>query len=88
MKFLNRLKQAFLPSSTLTGTSVPEVLNQSVPDLIGRIGKTLTPLRTSGYMEVDGQRVEVTSTKGYIPKDSLVRIIGKKMNWYMVELNN
>jgi membrane-bound ClpP family serine protease len=83
MKFLNRLKQAFFPSVA----SAPEVLIQSVPDLIGRIGKTLTPLRTSGYMEVDGQRVEVTSSKGYIPKDALVRITGKRMNWYMVERN-
>ena len=54
-------------------------------ELIGKMAKTLTPLRTSGLVELDGKKVEVTSAKGYVAKGTMVRIIGKRMGWWLVE---
>ncbi len=53
--------------------------------LIGQIARTVTPLRTSGFIELDGKRYEVVSTRGFIPAQSLVKIIGRRMSWFTVE---
>jgi membrane-bound ClpP family serine protease len=53
--------------------------------LIGQIARAVTPLRTSGFIELDGTRYEVISNKGFVPVDALVRITGKRMGWWTVE---
>jgi len=56
--------------------------------LIGRVARAITPLRTSGVIELDGTRYEVVSNKGYVPADTYVRITGKRMGWLVVEPAN
>lgn len=53
--------------------------------LIGQIALTVTPLNNSGFIELDGQRHEVFSQKGYIPAQTKVRITGRRMGWFTVE---
>lgn len=65
--------------------SSPKEVKSSSKDVIGRIAKTLTPLKTSGYIELDGKKIEVSSVKGFIPEGSMVKIIGKQMSWFLVE---
>ena len=83
MKFLDQFKSLFGSGDSSSTSSSQE--SHPVNQLIGKIGETLTPLRTSGYIDLEGKRMEVTSSKGYVPKGRLVRIIGKKMGWYLVE---
>ncbi|MEO0583958.1 MAG: NfeD family protein [Bacteroidota bacterium] len=54
-------------------------------DMIGRKGRTLTPLKIFGYIDIDGKEIEVMSSKGFIPSGCLVKIIEKRMGWYLVE---
>jgi len=53
--------------------------------LIGRVAQAVTPLRTNGFIELDGQRYEVMSSKGYVAAGTYVRITGKRMGWFRVE---
>jgi membrane-bound ClpP family serine protease len=53
--------------------------------LVGRLARAVTPLRTSGFIELDGTRYEVISSKGFVPVDAPVRITGKRMGWLTVE---
>jgi membrane-bound ClpP family serine protease len=57
----------------------------SAPSLVGRIARTVTPLRTGGFIELDGIRYEVMSSKGFVNVDTYVRITGKRMGWLTVE---
>lgn len=43
--------------------------------LVGKRGKTLTPLRPAGSALIDGERVDVVSDGGYIPADRQVEVI-------------
>jgi len=43
--------------------------------LVGKRGKTLTPLRPAGSVLIDGERVDVVSDGGYIPADRQVEVI-------------
>lgn len=63
----------------------PEAAPTATIGPIGRIARAVTPLRTSGFVELDGVRYEVMSSKGYVEIDTLVRITGKRMNWFTVE---
>jgi membrane-bound ClpP family serine protease len=40
--------------------------------LVGRVGRTLTPLRPSGHVELDGRRVDALAEEGFLPADSQV----------------
>ncbi|MEM7371020.1 MAG: NfeD family protein [Bacteroidota bacterium] len=83
MKFFQFL---FNRSHNDNSRSSQDGVNSSSPkDVIGRIAKTLTPLKTSGYIELDGKKMEVSSVKGFIPEGSMVKIIGKQMSWFLVE---
>jgi membrane-bound ClpP family serine protease len=35
--------------------------------LVGRLGRTLTPLRPSGHVEIDGRRVDALAEEGFLP---------------------
>ena len=41
-------------------------------DLIGKTGIALTPLRPSGTVQVDGERIDVVSAGEFIAKDQKV----------------
>lgn len=69
----------------------PEVVVQPVEEkplplsLIGQIGLAVTPLRTSGFIEIEGHRYEVFSIRGFVPRMTSVRIVGRRMGWWTVE---
>lgn len=43
--------------------------------LIGQHGRTITPLRPSGVIELDGRRIDAMSEDGFLEANSLVRIL-------------
>lgn len=43
---------------------------------IGRVCKTLTPLRLTGFVEYNGLRLEAESTDSVIPKGRYVEVVG------------
>jgi membrane-bound serine protease (ClpP class) len=44
-------------------------------ELLGRIGRVITPLRPVGTCDFQGMRVECVSESGYVPKDKTVQVI-------------
>jgi len=50
--------------------------NKEYGHLVGKEGTTLTLLRPSGTIDVEGEIVDVVSEVGFIEKDSLVKVIG------------
>lgn len=43
---------------------------------VGRICKTITPLRLAGYVEYQGLRLDAESTDSVIPKGRYVEVVG------------
>jgi membrane-bound ClpP family serine protease len=43
--------------------------------LVGLEGRTLTPLRPSGHLEIDGRRVDGLAEEGFLPAGTLVQAI-------------
>ncbi len=43
---------------------------------IGRICKTITPLRLAGYVEYEGLRLDAESADSVIPKGRYVEVVG------------
>lgn len=43
--------------------------------LLNKKGKALTPLRPAGTVDIDGERIDVSSLGDYIDKDELVEIV-------------
>lgn len=51
-------------------------------EFLGKEGITLSGLRPSGYIDIDGQRLDALSEGGFIPKDSkiiVVKVEGSKI---------
>ncbi|MGB9857876.1 MAG: NfeD family protein [Dictyoglomaceae bacterium] len=44
-------------------------------DLIGKRGKTLTMLRPTGFVEIDGEKLEVYSESEYLPPETEIEVI-------------
>jgi membrane-bound serine protease (ClpP class) len=70
MKFFRRI---ILTDSTSTEKGY--VSNKNRLELIGVEGITLTPLRPSGTIVVEDERIDVVSEGGFIAKDKKVRIV-------------
>ncbi|SFL66273.1 NfeD family protein [Salibacterium qingdaonense] len=51
------------------------ISNESRPELIGQTGKSLTPLRPSGSMQMGDERLDVVLEGGYIEKGRDVKIV-------------
>ena len=66
-------KRLFLHAS-IDGTSQPLPAEESV--VVGRPGKTLTPLSPSGYVLIDGQRYEAFSRSGLLAQGEPVQVVG------------
>ena len=58
-----------------TDTESGYVSNVNRVELLGRIAKTSTPLRPSGAIELDGERIDVVSEGSYIGKGISVIIV-------------
>lgn len=70
MKFFKRI---ILTDSTSTEKGY--VSNKNRLELIGVEGVTLTPLRPSGTIVVEDERIDVVSEGGFIAKDKKVRVV-------------
>ncbi|KUP07305.1 membrane protein [Bacillus coahuilensis m2-6] len=72
-KRMNLFNKIILRDSTNTESGY--VSNVTRRELIGRTGTTLTPLRPSGSMTIDEERIDVVSEGGYVAQGKLVRVI-------------
>lgn len=70
MHLLNKLVLA-----DATTTEEGYVSNVNRTELIGRVGKTLTPLRPAGILGLNHERIDVVSEGGYIDAGKMVEII-------------
>jgi membrane-bound ClpP family serine protease len=43
--------------------------------LVGQVGRTLTPLRPCGHVEIDGQRADALAEEGFLPAAATVRVL-------------
>jgi membrane-bound serine protease (ClpP class) len=72
-KKLHLLNKVVLMDATDTESGYVSNVNRT--ELVGRIGKTSTPLRPAGTVELDGERIDVVSNGSYIDKGKSVIII-------------
>jgi membrane-bound serine protease (ClpP class) len=70
MKFFRKI---ILTDSTSTESGY--ISNENRPELIGKEGITLTPLRPAGTITVEDERIDVVSEGDFIQKDKRVKII-------------
>lgn len=54
--------------------------------LVSHYGQTLTPLRPSGLVEVDGRRLDALSEDGLIPPGTLVRVVRVRSGQIVVRI--
>lgn len=77
MKFLGKqlhlLDKLILTDATTTEEGYVSNVNRT--ELLGRIGKTLTPLRPAGTLLLDDERLDVVSEGNYIATNKDVEII-------------
>lgn len=74
LKYFDKIP--FGKSIILTAPTQAEYTGQSESQsLLGKKGKTLTPLRPAGTIEVDGQRLDVVTEGKMIASNQLVEII-------------
>ena len=57
--------------SSATGYTAAETHTE----FVGQVGRTLTPLRPSGTMEIDGRRVDVITAGEFIPNGVQVKVV-------------
>ena len=65
--------------------SIFNLFGKSGNDLSGRLARTTTPLRSMGFISIDGKSYEAMSTQGFIPEGSLVKITGYSLGNLTVE---
>jgi len=56
--------------------------NEASDDMLGKEGRTLTELRPSGFATIEGEKYDVLSEGGFIPKGiqiKVVRVEGSKI---------
>lgn len=73
--------KGFLRKLVLTDATKSElgyVTNETNEDIIGQTGMTVTPLRPSGIIELDNERLDVVSEGGFIDKGKKVTIVQSK----------
>ena len=70
-----KLSKSFLVLNAQSdGESVPEIKNAK-QELIGKSGITVTPLRPSGMVEIEGKRVDVLTAGAFIERGKRVVVI-------------
>ena len=72
-KRMNIFRRLILTDSTSTESGYVSNVNRL--ELIGRDGITITPLRPSGTVKVDDERLDVVAEGGFIEKDIAVKVI-------------
>lgn len=60
---------------------------ENIKALIGRTGITITPLRASGMIMLDGETYQAETKGGSIPSGKKIKVIGTQLrSWLIVEL--
>lgn len=77
MKLFGKKMHVFnkLVLSDATTTEEGYVSNVNRLEIVGRVGKTLTPLHPAGTLVLDNERIDVVSEGGYIDAGKFVEII-------------
>ena len=77
MKFFGKKMHVFnkLVLKDATTTEEGYVSNVNRTDLLGKIGKTITPLRPAGTMQLGNERIDIVSEGSYIDAGKQVEII-------------
>lgn len=44
-------------------------------ELVGKVGRSISPLRPCGHVEVSGRRVDAFAEEGFLPADAPVRVL-------------
>jgi membrane-bound ClpP family serine protease len=52
--------------------------------MVGQVGRTLTPLRPCGHVDIDGRRLDALAEEGFVPADAAVRVIGTRSGQIVV----
>lgn len=63
------------------------VKDNALEALIGSTGVAVTDLRPAGKIELNGERYDVVTDGGFVVKDSVVKVIGLRSNYLVVEKN-
>lgn len=69
-----RLGKKLIVQSTIAGTSQPPLASKDA--VIGKLVETITPLTPSGYVQLDGKRLEAYSQSGHISTGTTMRVVG------------
>lgn len=72
---------------SFSGTMTPESstsVDERIESLVGKEGITHTPLRPAGVAVIEGQRVDVVTTGGFIEQDVRVRVVDTSGNRVVV----
>lgn len=72
-KKLHVLNKLVLMDATTTEEGYVSNVNRT--ELLGKVGKTLTPLRPAGTMVLGNERIDIVSEGGYIDVNQHVEII-------------
>ncbi|KOS67988.1 membrane protein [Lysinibacillus contaminans] len=77
MKFFGKKMHVFNKLVLKDSTSTEEgyVSNVNRTDLLGKVGKTITPLRPAGTMQLGSERIDIVSEGSYIDTGKYVEII-------------
>jgi membrane-bound serine protease (ClpP class) len=70
--------------SGVLGPQVSSSVQEGLAALVGKDGVTLTPLRPAGMARIDGKKVDVVTTGGFIEKDCRVRVLEASGNRVVV----
>lgn len=52
--------------------------------LVGQVGRSLTPLRPCGHVEIDGRRIDALAEEGFLPAEVPVRVLRIKADQVVV----
>ncbi len=55
---------------------------------LGKTGVALSPLRPTGIVEIDGERIEVATEGDYISSGSRIKVVAMDRRHYFVRLDN
>ncbi len=67
------------------GASDWKAAEAALAELVGREGRTLTPLRPAGLVEIDGRRVDVVADSEFLGAGVAVRVVEVEGNRVVVE---
>jgi membrane-bound serine protease (ClpP class) len=55
------------------GEAIPD--RDTLAELLGQVGRVVTPLRPVGMCDFEGKRLECVSESGYVSKGQMVKVI-------------